>query len=276
MYKKTLIALAVSAAILGALFYRVNFGLLLDNFRNIPPKFILLYLASFAAFYTLEVWRWKLIANSHYRISSGESFRQIAATGSINILVPSKIGTLGKAYFLMKEGEQGRALPVSMVLYEKFSELFGMSFFIVLFYALNPFDNVLVQVVLALAVIFIISYFMMHRFAIMPRLLRPFSPKSRLGQKLVNLLSVLDLYCRKEGISPARKLKINLLSVVLWAIHCYQFILFFQMLGLKVPMAMAVLGVISALVVGLLPVALAGDRHQGPCHRISFSRHDRL
>ena len=93
MYKKTLIALAVSAAILGALFYRVDFGLLLDNFRNIRPVFILLYMASFVVFYVLEVWRWKLIANSHYRISSGESFRQIAATGSINILVPSKIGT---------------------------------------------------------------------------------------------------------------------------------------------------------------------------------------
>ena len=146
MLKKSLITLAVSGLILAVLLYNADLGRVFGNFLSVPPSLILLYLFSFAVFYVLASWRWQVIVRSHYDISLGECFRQIAATGSINVLVPSKLGTLGKAWFLIKEEGQGRAVPASMVIYEKFSELFGMSVSIVVCFVFASLDNPLVYV----------------------------------------------------------------------------------------------------------------------------------
>jgi glycosyltransferase 2 family protein len=258
MFKKTFIALAVSGLILAALLYKVDLGLVGQNFLKVRPLYILWYLISFAVFYLLASWRWQIIAGSHYRLSLAECFRQIAATSSVNVIVPSKLGTLGKAIFLIKDEGQGKAVPTAMVIYEKLSEMMGMCVSIIVCFAFASLHNPLVYVVVALAWGFVALFAAMHLTDIMPRLLRPFEPKGKWGKKLYNLLSTVDLYCRDPRVSGLRRLKVNLLSLALWVVHCFQMILFFWMLDLAVNPADAVLGVIAGVVVGLLPIALAG------------------
>ncbi len=258
MLKKSLITLVVSGLILAALLYKADVGQVFGRFLDISPLLILWYLISFALFYWLASWRWQIIVRSHYQLGLGESFRQIAATGSINVLVPSKLGTLGKAWFIYKEEDQGKAMPTAMVLYEKLSEIMGMCASILVCFAFSTLSNTLVYVVVILAALYLAWFALIHVWDFTPRLLKPFNPQSKYGKKLYNLLSAVDLYCRDPRVSSARRWRVNLLSLILWVNHCFQMALFFYMLKLAVNPADAVLGVIAGVVVGLLPIALAG------------------
>jgi len=258
MLKKSLITLAVSGLILAALLYKADVGQVFGRFLDIPPLLILVYLVSTAVFYWLASWRWRIIVRSHYQLSLGECFRQIAATGSVNLLVPSKLGTLGKAWILYKKEDQGKAMPTAMVLYEKLSEIMGMCASILVCFAFSTLNNTLVYVVAVLAALYLAWFILIHVWDFTPRLLGPFHPKGKWSTKLYNLLSTVDLYCRDPRVSPARRWQVNLLSLILWANHCFQMALFFYMLNLAMNPADAVLGVIAGVVVGLLPIALAG------------------
>ncbi len=260
-WTKKAISAAVSVVILAAVYARLSRGELLEVLGRTDLGWLAVALSLLIPITVGSAWRFARVMPRGRSIGLAESTRLVLAASALNMVLPSKLGDLAKAFFLQERSEGGGALPVAAVFFEKASDLFALLVFCALGLSLLSTRSQMTTTALALvlgglALLGMILFwrgFARRLFSSMGRLAprRLQAPLESLAQAWSELLG--ELWGR-GGQGPT----VVLSSLALWVVHLVQLWLFARALGADVSLvAMAGLAPL-AILAGLLPFTLAG------------------
>jgi glycosyltransferase 2 family protein len=258
---KQIISLAVSIAILGAIYLVIDIGSLLRALRGVDVPLTISALAVFVPILSIMAWRLKVLIPTDHRPSLAEALRLILSASAMNMVLPSKMGDVAKSAFMKKSGGLSGSKALAVVVLEKTSDVLALLvwcvFGLMVVSPSGPFFQVLFAAV-ALGLLFCIvmlgslrfaDFFFVVAFRIVPQ---------KLGAKIGNLRNAWHemhgFFWRHAKFS----LGIIFTSIVLWFLNLAQIWLFALAVGGDVPfidnLALAPL----ALLAGLLPLTFAG------------------
>lgn len=262
---KLLLAATVSLGLLFLIYSRVDRAQLLAALREASWPLFLLALAMGGLLSSLTSWRYAHFARA-LAITPAPSFatalKSYFLASSLNLFLPSKLGDLGKGLLCSRLDQ--RAYPFELhvfTLYEKVADLFALVALGGAIGLLRPLDRSaaaipnpstgwgglgLAPLLLALAV----------------PLLLTLVPHRRHGS-LATLLQRAPRKLREAGMiasrfSPRDFLAFLAVSLLLWALHLLQAALFAQSLGMALWSPAGLFVVVTAILVGLLPISFAG------------------
>jgi glycosyltransferase 2 family protein len=256
-----LIGIAVSLVVLGLIYWQIDLRALLSTLVASDPWLLLVAAALTIPATLLSAGRlcWLMPGGNGLRI--GEAARLILMAAVLNLVLPSKMGDLAKAYALTERGHARGSDAVAVVLLEKAMDMAAMLLLCAVGLALAwpeaPITQglaVVAAAILALCVLALISpgfgcALLRTLGALAPRRFRP--KLDALAQAWRG--TVGDLWRQ-----PTRAASIILASLASWLVQLGQIWLFALALGAAVPFAANLALAPLAILVGLLPFTLAG------------------
>ena len=123
---KRLISLVVSLGILVIIYTRIDFGGLIDVFKNCNPLWMVVSLGMVIPVTSVTAWRLQQVVPPKAKLGFGEALRLILAASVLNMVLPSKMGDIAKAYFMREKGGVSGALSLSIVVFEKASDMLSL------------------------------------------------------------------------------------------------------------------------------------------------------
>jgi len=123
---KRLVSIAVSLAILGIIYWRIDFGGLLAALGASDLVWLAAALLALAPIAVVTAWRFTRLVPDSAHIGLGEAVRLTLAASSLNLVLPSKMGDLAKAWFIRERGHMAGSLAVALVVYEKTCDMLAL------------------------------------------------------------------------------------------------------------------------------------------------------
>ena len=248
----------ISSLILWLLYRRVDVEALGQVFSNFNSFSCVLILLSFAVIYLLVAWRWQAMAKPHCPMSFRESMKIVVACGALNVILPSRVGSFGKAYFMTVRGHAGAKMGLSMVIYEKFSDLAAMAFLFVVVTVVNGVPNSLIGLGLGVANLVLLCFVLLHLTSVFDNDLVERLRHRKWIDQFFSVAETLYLFNQNPAVRGLLLVKVNVISLLLWLVHVIQMILFFYLIDLVLPVWQTASNMLCAVFVGLLPISLAG------------------
>jgi glycosyltransferase 2 family protein len=259
--KKRLISLVVSGAILALLWRSVDPAAIWAAAQQTAPGWFWGAVA-FTIPLTLAT-AWRFVALSSGSVGAGEALRLILAASTLNMVLPSKMGDLAKAWILRRDGTMSGGRALALVVLEKLLDLWSLVMVgaIALTITRPALPGGEASLVVALVVLWggaigLLLPMLAGRRALAPLLLvtRRFA---KLHDKLSALLGDWDDLIRWFWASPARALVMLAGSLLLWVGHMVQIWLFASAIG-DAPLGLTMAFAVIAILAGLLPFTFAG------------------
>ena len=135
---KRLISIAVSLIILAVIYWRIDFAGLLQVFQNSDRLWMVVSLGMVIPLTMFTAWRLQQLMPPGTRLSFGEANQLILAASVLNMVLPSKMGDIAKAYFMRDRGHLSGTLALSLVVFEKTCDLLSLLLWCVLGLLLYP------------------------------------------------------------------------------------------------------------------------------------------
>lgn len=258
---KRLLAAGVSLAILAVIYHRIGTGPLLEAFAASDRWWLVTSLAMVVPLTLVTAWRLQLLMPADRRLSFGESNRLILAASSLNLILPSKLGDIAKAFFMARDHGLSQSYSLSLVLFEKASDMLSLLAWCLFGLALYP-DRGKLFWMIAAAVgglfVLLVLFLASHRFtagllggagSLLP---------DGVGRKLGGLAGRLDELRSHLAASPALVLRVALVSLGIWLLHLVQTWLFVAALGTWMPLLDNLALAPLAILAGLVPLTFAG------------------
>ena len=257
---KKLAALAVSLAIIAVLWWRIDLHAILAAARGCDPAWLALGLAAVVPLTLATAWRFALLVRP--AIGLAAAARLILSAATLNLVLPSKMGDVAKAWVLARRYGFDGGFALAVVIIEKLLDLASLLVWgvagLVWIGALTEPRKALALAATAtlLAMLTIILSPAPAIAALITGLSRrlPQGIGDRLGLFGDRWLEAIGWFWQDRG----RAVRLIALSLAIWAGHLAQFWLFVRALGGAMPfidnMAFATL----AILIGLLPFTIAG------------------
>ncbi|MGR9036780.1 MAG: lysylphosphatidylglycerol synthase transmembrane domain-containing protein [Gammaproteobacteria bacterium] len=258
---KRLLSLLVSLGILYLLYRHIGSGALMTAITRTDLLWLGAALAMLIPLLLITSWRFLLLAPPEAGIDFAESGRLILVSSSMNMVLPSKLGDIAKAYFISKNQEIAGGLSLSLVLFEKGADMLSLlvwCLFGLFFYPQKDLLFWLFTSAIAGGFGFGLLLMCSDRFCrlsfgtasiILPK---KFSDKFR---RLTEALHQVRIYLWRN------KYRLAVLtgsSVGLWFLHLLQIWLFALALGAAVPLLQNLALAPLAILAGLVPLTFAG------------------
>lgn len=258
---KTLLSLAVSAALLGIIYWMIDFPQLIDAFRLSDVWLLALGIAFVVPTTLLTAWRLTRLLPVEAGLSLARSTRIILAGSVLNIILPSKMGDVAKFAFLRQRGVISGATALSTVVFEKAVDLVALLVWCALGLAVFSgeawFFRTMLAVVgagaLAGGAMLVSRNLSAWFFKIAIRL-----APARLADKVAALRDAwfaMHAHFWRNRRFGAWMLAV---SVFLWFLHLVQIWIFALSLGAPVPLSANLALAPLAILAGLLPLTLGG------------------
>jgi|GEM_PF-234374 len=190
-----------------------------------------------------------------------EANRLILAASSLNMVLPSKMGDIAKAYFMRDRGHLTGSLALSLVVFEKACDMLSLLLWCVFGLLLYPQKDWLFWVMTVSVLAGLVLGLLLlgsARFAqVFFRLAESIAPKS-LGKKIVTLShswGEMHNYFWRDRVQLA---KITGMSVFIWFLHLLQIWFFILALKAWAPFLASLALSPLAILAGLLPLTFAG------------------
>ena len=123
---KRLISLLVSVAILAIIYWRMDFARMGPVFRDCDPLWLVLSLGVVVPLTLMTAWRLDQLMPGGARLGIGESNRLILVASVLNLVLPSKMGDLAKAWFIKERGHASASLAFALVVFEKTCDMLSL------------------------------------------------------------------------------------------------------------------------------------------------------
>lgn len=123
---KRIISLVVSLGILALIYWRIDFSKLLPVFANCDPLWMIASLAMVVPLTLFTSWRLQQLMPKRGQLSFGEANKLILVASVLNLILPSKMGDIAKAYFMRERGHMSGALSLSLVVFEKACDMLSL------------------------------------------------------------------------------------------------------------------------------------------------------
>lgn len=135
---KRLISILVSFLILAFIYWQVDLQSLWQVFQQSHPGWMGLSLGMVIPITLMTAWRLQQLMPttknapspapqaSQSQLSFAEANRLILAASTLNMVLPSKMGDIAKAYFMQQRGHLSGSLALSLVIFEKTCDLLSL------------------------------------------------------------------------------------------------------------------------------------------------------
>lgn len=258
---KRFISIAVSTAILVILYSKIDLEGLINVFRNSDLGWMVISLGMVIPITFVTSWRLQQLMPSGSSLGFIEANRLILGASVLNMVLPSKMGDIAKAYFMTDRGHLRGSLALSLVIFEKACDMLSLLFWCVLGLVIYPNkDEFFWLMTVAIAFGFILLFLLIgsRQFAVtFFRLAAKILPKS--FQKKLHTLetSWLEMHGYFWG-NKTQLLKVTSTSIFLWFLHLLQIWFFILALKAWTPFIISLALSPLAILAGLLPLTFAG------------------
>lgn len=252
---KKIAAVVISAGIIAAIFWQIDISEFGAVFSAIKWPWFLAGLVSFVPVYLVLVSRLRYLAGRE--LGSGDALRLILAASSLNTVLPSKGGDLIKGMFIKRYTGRSVNEGLSIVVLERVSDLTALV--VIMIAGLIQLGNYATQGLFAWAIGSAllaggVFYFFMHLYNFdEDGVIRHLRRIPKIGALYDASRTLVRRHVFEGGIA-----RIFSYSLASWLIQLFQFFCFFYALGFEGPV-MAIIGLVpAAIVIGLLPITVAG------------------
>lgn len=127
---KRLISIGVSLIILVLIYWKIDFAGLVQVLRECDRLWLAISLGMVIPITMVTSWRLQQLMpsseNAAQTLGFGEANRLILAASSLNMVLPSKMGDIAKAYFMRDRGHLTGSLALSLVVFEKACDMLSL------------------------------------------------------------------------------------------------------------------------------------------------------
>lgn len=258
---KRLISIAVSLLILAIIYSKIDFSGLLKVFQNCNGWWMIISLGMVVPLTLITSWRLQQLMPARARLGFGEANRLILAASVLNMVLPSKMGDIAKAYFMKQRGHLDGSLSLSLVVFEKACDMLSLLLWCAFGLMLYPSKNwlfwtmtVSVAVGLIVGVLLLSSRKFAKVFFLTGKAIAPKKIKFKI-QKLQISWEEMQAYFWHD---KAQLLKITFTSIFIWFLHLLQIWFFILALKAWTPLIANLALAPLAILAGLLPLTFAG------------------
>ncbi len=254
---KRLLPLAISAAVVGLIVYKIRPATLGEQLGNVRPRYLALAFLLLVPQYIIVASRWKQIVEGMCRLNLSSSLKLALLGSTLNIIVPSRLGDFAKAVYHRDHDGLDLGQGVFFNVVEKLGDLLALSVFTLLSAIFMGVGGNGVRSVLVLAALLLAAA--AAAITLDFRSLRSSRPqgnglKARLGRFAATWAGHLHAFTSDRR----RLVKVTVLSMGAWLLQLAQFHLIALAFGVSLPTA-AVYGLVPvAILAGLVPVSLSG------------------
>lgn len=268
---KKILSLIVSIAILAVIYWKIgpeNRAKLLEIFRHCDPVWMAVSLGMVVPLTLFTSWRLQQLMPGYSSgdaaagtLSFGEANKLILVASVLNLILPSKMGDIAKAYFMRDRGHLSGSLALSLVVFEKSCDMLSLLVWCVFGLAIYPQkDGVFWLMTFAVGGMLLVGSLLLGskgfaRFFF--DLAERFAPK-KIGAKLAKLSASWSEMHDYFWVSKSRLLMVTTTSVFIWFLHLLQIWMFILALRASVPFVRNLALSPLAILAGLLPVPTFG------------------
>ncbi|MBF1999515.1 MAG: flippase-like domain-containing protein [Synechococcales cyanobacterium M58_A2018_015] len=258
---KRLISILVSGLILTAIYWQIDFAGLIQVFRNSNPVWMAVSLGMVVPITLITAWRLQQLMPVSGRLGFGEANTLILAASVLNMVLPSKMGDIAKAYFMRDRGHLSGSLALSLVVFEKACDMLSLLLwcaFGLLLYPRHDWLFGLMTICVAAGLVLGILLLSFPRFARLffrlGQIIAPKALRAKLGKLSYSWQEMHDYFWRDKR----HLLVIVVTSIAIWLLHLLQIWLFILALNAWVPFLVNLALSPLAILAGLLPLTFAG------------------
>jgi len=262
---KRLISMGVSLVILLLIYWKIDFAGLVQVFRDCDRLWMAISLGMVVPLTMFTAWRLQQLMPASPDVTRnlgfGEANKLILAASSLNMVLPSKMGDIAKAYFMRDRGHLTGSLALSLVVFEKACDMLSLLLWCAFGLLLYPQKDVLfwamtvgVGTGLILGLLLLGSpafaqFFFGKAHAIAPKKL-----KLKINKLSYSWKEMHDYFWGDRR----RLLTISLTSIFIWFLHLLQIWFFILALNAWAPFLANLALSPLAILAGLLPLTFAG------------------
>ncbi|MFO8039278.1 MAG: lysylphosphatidylglycerol synthase transmembrane domain-containing protein [Sodalinema sp.] len=258
---KRLLSIVVSLVILAIIYSQIDRPALVQVFQNCDRLWMAISLGMVIPLTLATAWRLQQLMPRQQTFPLAEATKLTLSASVLNMVLPSKMGELAKAYFIRDRGYLPGSLAFSLVVFEKASDLlslflwcvFGLAFYPdkdLLFWAMTAMVLFgLVFGVLLLASRSFANLFFQRSKAIAPSKLRKTLEKLHISWEEMHHHFWQD---KRQLVIIAS------ISIFIWFLHLMQIWFFIFALRATVPFMANLALAPLAIFAGLLPLTFAG------------------
>ncbi|MFE4106509.1 lysylphosphatidylglycerol synthase transmembrane domain-containing protein [Almyronema epifaneia] len=258
---KRIISLIVSLGILAIIYTRIDFAGLIGVFQNCHPLWMVVSLGMVIPITAVTSWRLQQIVPSKSKLGFGEANKLILAASTLNMVLPSKMGDIAKAYFMRDRGNLSGSLSLSIVVFEKACDMLSLLLWCAFGLLLYPQKDFLFWVMtvgvvsgLVIGMLLLGSKAFAQIFFQLARSIAPKKIKEKLHTMQVSWSEMHDYFW-----GDSRQLTIiSLTSIFIWFLHLLQIWFFILALRAYTPFLTNLALSPLAILAGLLPLTFAG------------------
>jgi uncharacterized protein (TIRG00374 family) len=255
-----LVGLAVSLAIVAALWWRIDPRAILAAMRACDPAWLALGLAAVVPLTLATAWRFALLVRP--AIGLAAAARLILSASTLNLILPSKMGDIAKSWVLTRRYGFDGGFALAVVVIEKLLDLASLLVWGVaaLIWIGAPTRPLLGLALAATAILLLLLLAILSPSATVARLMAWLgrSLPHGIGKRVAGFGDHWGEAIAWFWQDRARAGRLAVLSLAIWAGHLGQFWLFARALGGDVPLIDNMAFATLAILVGLLPVTIAG------------------
>ena len=263
---KRLISLIISLLILIAIYWKIDFDGLIKVFQNTNPVWMIISINMIIPLTMLTAWRLQQLMPKKGRKSSSylnfwEANQLILAASVLNMILPSKMGDIVKAYFMKQRGNLEGTLSLSIVIFEKACDLVSLLIWCVFGLIVYPEKDLLFWIMtagVASGLMICLLLLSSRKFArIFFQISRKITPK-KISLKIDNLENSWIEMHRYFWHDKLQLTKIAVTSIFIWFGHLLQIWFFILALNVWAPFLASLALSPLAILAGLLPLTFAG------------------
>ena len=265
---KRLISILVSLIILAVIYWKIDFQGLIQVFLNCDPFWMTLSLSMVIPITLITAWRLQQLMPASARplprsasLSFPEANRLILAASTLNMVLPSKMGDIAKAYFMKERGHLSGSLSLSLVIFEKACDMLSLLLWCGFGLLLYPQKDGLFWLMtfsilagLTIGILLLASRSFAQGFFIIAQTIAPKKLKAKLATMQTSWREMHTYFWRDR----LQFLKVTLTSVFIWFLHLLQIWFFILALKAWVPFLTNLALSPLAILAGLLPLTFAG------------------
>lgn len=257
---RKLVALGVSLAILCVIYWQVDPAAILAALAAADGPLLVLGLAMVIPITAATAWRLTVLAPGG-AIGFWRALRLTLMASVLNLVLPSKMGDISKAYAIAERGHMSGPGALALVVFEKGWDMLALlvwCLFGLVFLGAEQAIFLVLAAAVALALLAGIALTVSPRAA--GQLLRiggRFAP-AKLGRWLGAFADSWGEVLTHVWARPGRGATVVLGSVALWFLHLFQIWLFALALAATIPLIENLARAALSILVGLLPFTLAG------------------
>lgn len=269
---KRLLSLSISLLILALIYWKIDGRGLLQVLQTCNSMWLILSLGMVIPITIITAWRLQQLMPTRARwrasdaaapaiLSFGEANRLILVASVLNMVLPSKMGDIAKAYFIRERGHLSGTLSLSLVIFEKACDMLSLLLWCAFGLLRYPRQDWLFGVMTVSVLGGLIGgglllgsgafarFFFARAQALAP---------ARLRAKLATLQTSWHEMHAYFWHDPRQLCKITATSIFLWFLHLLQIWLFILALNAWAPFVANLALSPLAILAGLLPLTFAG------------------